>query len=71
MADVEDVTANQSGFFPSVFGYGDLKVETAGEAEPFTFTFCPKPNFYGKVVLDARQAFLSESANIPEINARP
>ncbi len=58
MANVEDVTANQQGFFPSVVGYGDMLVESAGAQENFDFSFCPKPNYYGKIVLDARQQYL-------------
>lgn len=58
MANVEDVTADQHGVFASLFGYGDLNVETAGEQNNFNFKFCPKPNFYGRVILDARQKYL-------------
>ncbi len=63
MANVEDVTANQHGFFASTFGYGDLLVETAGEQDNFDFSFCPNPNFYGKIVLDARQKYLDTNPN--------
>lgn len=58
MANVEDVTANQHGILASIFGYGDLHVETAGEQNNFDFKFCPKPNYYGRIVLDARQKYL-------------
>ena len=58
MASVEDVTSNQHGIFATIFGYGTLTVETAGEQANFIFKLCPKPNFYGKVILDARQKYL-------------
>ncbi len=58
MADVEDVTAHKKGFFANFFDYGGLLVETAGETENFEFTMCPKPDVYGKTVLDAREQFL-------------
>lgn len=61
MANVEDVTANQRGFFATIFNYGDLIVETAGEQANFKFIFCPKPNFYGKIVLNAREQFLEHN----------
>lgn len=64
MSNVEDVTANQRGFFASIFNYGDLVVETAGEQANFKFIFCPKPNFYGKIVLDARQKYVEEHPNV-------
>lgn len=58
MANVEDVTAQQSGIFPTLFNYGTLKVETAGEQNNFIFIYCPNPNAYAKALLDARQKFV-------------
>ncbi len=58
MSNVEDVTAEQKGIFASIFNYGVLEVETAGAQENFQFVFCPNPNFYGKIVLEARQKYL-------------
>jgi len=63
MANVEDVTADQHGFFATAFNYGDLLVETAGEQDNFDFSFCPNPNFYGKIVLDARQKYVELNPN--------
>lgn len=60
MSNVEDVTADQHGFFASMFNFGKLLVETAGEQNNFIFTYCPNPNFYGKIVLDARQKYVDE-----------
>ena len=58
MSNVEDVTANQHGILASIFGYGDLLVETAGEQNNFHFKYCPKSNYYGRIILDARQQYL-------------
>jgi uncharacterized membrane protein YdbT with pleckstrin-like domain len=58
MADVEDISAVKHGILPSIFNYGDLLVETAGETDHFNFSFCPNPDFYGKIVLDAREKFI-------------
>ncbi len=65
MANVEDVTAAQTGIFAHMFGYGELRIETAGEQNNFHFVYCPDPNYYGKMVLDARQQFL----HMPEATA--
>ncbi|MEO5627372.1 MAG: PH domain-containing protein [Candidatus Saccharimonadales bacterium] len=65
MSNVEDVTANQRGVFASIFGYGNLNVETAGEQNNFNFKFCPKPNFYGRIILDARQAYIDTGRTNP------
>jgi uncharacterized membrane protein YdbT with pleckstrin-like domain len=59
MANVEDVTAQQQGIFPTIFNYGILKIETAGEQNNFIFHYCPNPNAYAKAILDARQTFLT------------
>lgn len=61
MANVEDVTAQQRGIFPTLFNYGRLVVETAGEQTNFVFEYCPNPNAYAKAILDARQNFVSEN----------
>lgn len=54
MENIEDVTANQSGVFPTIFNYGTLVIETAGEQNNFTFKYCPNPNAYAKALQDAR-----------------
>lgn len=58
MANVEDVTAEQKGIFPTLLNYGTLRIETAGEQNNFIFVYCPNPNAYAKTLLDARQRFL-------------
>lgn len=56
-ADIEDVTAEQSGLLPTVLSYGTLHIETSGELKNFAFSYCPNPEQYAKVVLEARQKF--------------
>lgn len=60
MANVEDVTSEQRGFFASIFDFGVLKIETAGEQTNFIFSFCPKPSYYAKVILEAREKFVRQ-----------
>lgn len=62
MASVEDVTAEQRGFFATILDYGTLKVETAGEQENFTFPYCPNPRHYAGEILAARQQFVDQDA---------
>lgn len=62
MGNIEDVTAQQSGIFPTLLNYGTLKVETAGEQNNFVFVYCPNPNAYAKAMLDARQKFVATHA---------
>lgn len=60
MANVEDVTSEQKGIFASIFNFGILKIETAGEQVNFHFTYCPRPSYYAKVILEAREQFISQ-----------
>lgn len=56
--NLEDVTAEQEGIIPSLFNFGTLKVQTAGEHSKFYFLYCPQPNFYARKILLAREIFL-------------
>lgn len=58
VSSVEDVTANKNGFFPTLFNYGRLLIETAGEQENFHFDYCPHADHYAKLVLETRQQFM-------------
>ena len=60
LMNVEDVTSEQKGFFSTIFGYGVLKIETAGEQVNFHFTYCPRPGYYAKVILNAREKMLGQ-----------
>lgn len=60
MANIEDVTAQQSGIFPTLFNYGTLRIETAGEQNNFIFVYTPNPNAYAKAILDARLEFIGK-----------
>lgn len=58
LANLEDVTVNQDGLLPSIFHYGTLKAETAGERSKFTITYCRKPNECAREILNARELFM-------------
>lgn len=58
--NIEDVTAVQDGVLPTIFGYGILKIETAGEQVNFHFTFCPNADYYAKLILEAREKMLGQ-----------
>lgn len=57
MEDVEDVTSHQSGILPSIFNYGTLIIETAGEQNNFKFSYCPNPAQTARIIHDHRQKF--------------
>lgn len=58
MANIEDVTAEQNGLLAELFGFGTLKAETAGERSNFHFLYCPRPNYYAKIILEARENYI-------------
>ncbi len=66
MANIEDISAEQNGLLATAFGFGTLKVETAGERSNFHFQYCPKPNMYAQIILQARESYIEnepEAAN--------
>jgi hypothetical protein len=60
MASLEDITAQQDGIFQQMFHYGVLAAETAGERSKFRFIYCPNPNQYAQLILNAREQFEQE-----------
>lgn len=61
LANVEDVTSEQRGIFASMFNFGTLKIETAGEQANFIFSFCPNPHRVAKIILDSKDDFLNNT----------
>lgn len=64
MANIEDVTSERSGLLPHLFNYGSLKAETAGERQKFKLSFCPNPDHYARLILQAREEFEHENYRI-------
>lgn len=63
IGDVQDVTVTQRGFFPHIFGYGTLVIETAGEQQNYTFSFVPNPYSAAKTIISAHEANLKLHGN--------
>lgn len=61
MANIEDVTANIDGIFGTIFNFGTVTVETAGEQNNFVFKYCPNPNAYAKALQDSRSYFMTKN----------
>jgi len=47
----QDVTSELKGFFQFVLGYGDVYVQTAGEAQRFVFSAVPNPEKIRNIVI--------------------
>lgn len=55
--DVQDVTGRRVGVFATIFNYGDLVVETAGEQENFVFTQAPDPTGLAAIINQTYREF--------------
>lgn len=49
---IQDVTAEITGIFGNIFNYGNVYVQTAGEAARFEFDRVPNPHAIEKLILD-------------------
>lgn len=58
LANLEDVTVDQDGILQTLFNYGNLVVESAGERSKFVFTYCPNPHEYARQVIAAHEAYI-------------
>ena len=68
MSNVEDVSAEQRGVLATVFNYGTLMVQTAGETDNFVFKLCPHPNELADFIIEARQRY---AQSLEEDNEHP
>lgn len=49
---IEDIAQSSIGFFPSVFNYGDVRVQTAAQKSRFFFQAIPDPTWFRDVLSD-------------------
>lgn len=57
---VQDVTAVQSGFFATMFNFGSIQVETAGEKANFSFNYARNPVIAAKQINEAHERFIKK-----------
>ncbi len=58
LSNVEDVSVEQKGILASMFNFGTLTIQTAGEMDNFIFPLCPTPNKFAEQIIDARQKYV-------------
>jgi hypothetical protein len=49
---IQDITSKIDGFFPALFKYGDLLIQTAGTQEKFMIYNVPDPEGLRQIILD-------------------
>lgn len=55
---IQDITVDVHGFFPTLLGFGDLYLQTAGEFRQFVFSQIPEPYKTKEVIFKAQREFL-------------
>lgn len=58
LGNLEDVTFEQESILQSMFGFGTLHVETAGEHSKFVFLFCPNPQKCAVEIIQAHEQYM-------------
>jgi len=63
---VQDVTSSVRGIFPTFLNFGDVNIQTAGEAPRFTFQQVPDPERVKNIILAAYEAAVgtAEAENV-------
>lgn len=64
---IQDITSTVNGFFPSMFNYGNLMIQTAGAVEKFIIINIPHPENLRQKILDLAEEdrkFHSKTGNI-------
>jgi hypothetical protein len=64
MSNVEDVNAEKCGILPTMFNYGTLTIQTAGEEDNFIFPWCPDPDIHADSILKARQQYVQKYGDV-------
>ncbi len=68
LTKVQDVTSEIIGLIPTIFNYGNIYVQTAGEKERFAFFQIPDPNYVKNVIVDLQEKErVSEEKELGEI----
>lgn len=52
---IQDVTSETVGVLPTIFRYGDVRVQTAGEQEHFLFHEVPEPEQVRQLIMELSQ----------------
>lgn len=60
LSRVQDVTVEVHGILPTFLDYGDVHIQTAGEARSFVFAQVPHPYKAKEVILAAHDEYMNE-----------
>lgn len=60
---IQDITVDVHGFLASVFHFGDIHIQTAGEFREFIFRQISDPNKTKEIIFEAKREFLDNQKN--------
>jgi hypothetical protein len=60
LSNLQDVTGEVKGFFPTFLNFGDVYLQTAGESKRFEFCMVPDPTAVEKLILDLYEKLPAE-----------
>lgn len=60
---IQDVTVDVHGIFPTIFKYGNLKIQTAGAFKKFVFRQIPEPYETKNILLKTRKNYEKKRQN--------
>lgn len=63
LAKVQDVSSTTNGLLATIFGFGDITVETAGEEENFSFHQLADPHTLCQDIMQAHETLVKNPAN--------
>lgn len=63
LREVQDVSAQVKGFFPTLMHYGEIIIQTAGERPNFVFKNVSNPYKISKIILDLHEAAIEGDAS--------
>ena len=64
---VQDITSETNGFFPTIFAYGDVLIQTAGEKARFHFQQVPNPDAIRDMIIKLAEKNKKEEKNQGDI----
>ena len=71
LREVQDVSAQVKGFFPTMIHYGEITIQTAGERPNFIFRNVPSPYRISKIIVDLHEAAVERRPKLRGIDVQP
>lgn len=68
---IQDVTASQKGITQTMFNYGDVDIQTAGELPNFNFTHIPTPNEIAQRIMEIEEDYSNKHGIRRDLTPNP